>query len=86
MEREKNNQLPFIMYGYRLFDKVKFNNKDYFVLSRRSSGSFKIGSLINKDDKIDGINYKKLELIGLRRNLLVERMVKPISSPAKLLL
>lgn len=81
--KRKNNQLPFIMYGYRLFDKVKFNNKDYFVLSRRSSGSFKIGSLIDKDDKVDGINYKKLELRGLRRNLLIERMVKPISSPSK---
>jgi hypothetical protein len=38
----KLNQLPFIVLGFRLFDKVRYNDQECFVFGRRASGSFEI--------------------------------------------
>ena len=38
----KNNQAPYIVKGYRLFDKVEYNGVECFVFGRRLSGSFDI--------------------------------------------
>ena len=40
--RRKNNQAPYIVKGYRLFDKVEYNGVECFVFGRRLSGSFDI--------------------------------------------
>lgn len=38
--KKKLNQAPYIVKGFRLFDKVKFEDKECFVFGRRSSGYF----------------------------------------------
>ena len=68
----KLNQAPFIVLGFRLFDKVKYNNQECFVLGRRASGSFDIrlldGTTVNA-----GISYKKLKMLKQRSTVLIER-------------
>ena len=54
------NQSSFEVKGYRLFDKVKFENKEYYIWGRRTSGSFLLKDLEN--NKKDGVSYKKLKL------------------------
>lgn len=40
--KKKNNQAPFEVFGFRLFDKVLYNNEILFVYGRRKSGNFNI--------------------------------------------
>lgn len=69
---KKLNQAPYIVHGFRLFDKVKYDNQECFIFGRRSSGYFDIRRL--DGTKLSaGISYKKLELIQRRKGLLIER-------------
>ena len=63
--KRKSNQTSYITHGFRLFDKVKINNKIGFVWGRRTSGSFLIKN-INGYVISNGITYKKLTLIEKR--------------------
>lgn len=69
---KKLNQAPYFVKGFRLFDKVKYDNQECFIFGRRSSGYFDLR-------KLDGTNihksasYKKLNLLQPRQSLLVER-------------
>jgi N6-L-threonylcarbamoyladenine synthase len=68
----KRNQAPYLVKGYRLFDKVSFQGKECFIFARRSSGYFDIRTL-------DGMKispcagYKKLRLLEPRKTILTER-------------
>ncbi len=70
--KKKLNQAPYIVKGYRLFDKVKYDNIECFIFGRRSSGYFDLrkldGTTIHKS-----ANYKKLDIISKRKNLIIER-------------
>ena len=69
--RRKLNQAPYKVMGYRLFDKVKVDDKIGFIFGRRTSGYFDIRKL--DGSKISaGISYKKLELLEARKGLLSE--------------
>ena len=77
---KKLNQAPYIVNGFRLFDKVKYDNQECFIFGRRSSGYFDIRRL--DGTKLSaGISYKKLELIQRRKGLLIERRlaIPPLS-------
>lgn len=69
---KKLNQAPYLVKGFRLFDKVKFDGQECFIFARRSSGYFDIR-------KLDGISihksasYKKLLLLTKRKSVLIER-------------
>lgn len=69
---KKLNQTPYLVRGFRLFDKVKFDSKSCFIFGRRSSGSFDIrtlsGEVISRC-----ANSKKIELISKRNGYLLER-------------
>ncbi len=68
----KNNQAPYKVKGFRLFDKVKFKGIECFIFSRRTSGSFDIRTL----DGIRlsaGVSYKKLSFLEPRKSYLTER-------------
>ena len=56
------NQAPFKVFGFRLFDKVRYQDNVYFVYGRRLRGSFSIRD-INGENKKD-ISYKKLKYIN----------------------
>ena len=59
--KKKNNQAPFEVFGFRLFDKVLYNNKIFFVYGRRKSGSFNIRDFNGENSK--DVSRKKFKLI-----------------------
>lgn len=63
--KKKNNQAPFEVFGFRLFDKVLYNNEINFIYGRRKSGCFDIRDFDGKNSK--NITYKKLKLIRGKR-------------------
>lgn len=73
------NQAPFEVRGFRLFDKVKFNDKVCFIFGRRSSGYFDLRTL-------DGVsvsksaNSKNIQILVRKSGYLQE--VKRCSSPS----
>lgn len=70
---KKNNQAPYTVKGFRLFDKVKYQNKEYFIFGRRSSGQFDVKDLSENKVNKGSISCKKLKFIEPRKTVLVER-------------
>lgn len=68
--KKKLNQAPYLVKGFRLFDKVLYNGIECFIYGRRSSGSFDIRKLDGTKVKA-GISYKKLVLLERRKNFLI---------------
>ena len=66
--KKKINQSPFEVFGFRLFDKVMFNNQYYFIYGRRISGYFNIRDIDGKNSK--DITYKKLKLYRCKRSMI----------------
>ena len=71
-KRESCN-LPYIMYGFRMYDKVLFDNQECFIIGRRSNGSFALGS-IDGEMISGGRTYKKLTLLEYAGTLLSFRL------------
>lgn len=69
----KRNQAEYIVKGFRLFDKVKYNNQEYFIFGRRSSGFFDIRNLSGEKVNKGSISCKKLQLIEMPKKYLIER-------------
>ena len=69
----KRSQMPYVVGGYRLWDKVLYKGQECFVSGRRTSGSFTLkkldGTRISK-----GVTFKKLRLLEPATNYLIERM------------
>jgi hypothetical protein len=67
----KNNQAPYEVKGFRLFDKVSFKDIECFVFGRRSTGYFDIrlldGTSIHKSAK-----FSELKLLQRAKGLLIE--------------
>lgn len=72
--KKKLNQAPYIVKGFRLFDKVKFGDKECFIFGRRSSGYFDLRTL-NGDSIHKSAGHKKLKLLEIKKSLLTERRV-----------
>ena len=70
--KRKLNQTPYIVKGFRLFDKVLFNKQECFIFGRRATGYFDLrkldGTVIHRS-----ASYKKLTLLEPRDTLLTER-------------
>ena len=70
--KKRLNQAPYIVKGFRLFDKVKYDGQECFIFGRRSNGYFDLR-------KIDGTkinanaNYKKISLLQTRKNYITEK-------------
>jgi len=68
----KSNQAAKEVFGYRLFDRVKFNKIECFVFGRRTRGNFNIrlldGTILHSD-----ILYKKLKFLEHSSTTLIER-------------
>lgn len=70
----KSNQAPREVKGFRLFDRVRYNNTECFIFGRRSSGYFDLRKLGGA--KIhNSASYKKLMLLEHSNTLLTERMM-----------
>ena len=67
----KRHQAPYLVHGFRLFDKVLCKGEGGFIFGRRSSGAFDVRHLDGA--KISaGISYKKLLLLEKRKMFLTE--------------
>lgn len=70
--KKKLNQSPYLVRGFRLFDKVEYGNQECFIFGRRATGYFDLrkldGTIIHRS-----ASYKKLKLIQLRNTWLIER-------------
>lgn len=67
--KKKNNQAPFEVFGFRLFDKVLYNNEINFIYGRRESGNFNIRDFNGENPK--DVSYKKLKLIRGKRHPII---------------
>ena len=76
----KRNQAPYLVHGFRLFDKVMLNRRQCFIFGRRLRGNFNVrtidGVLIHSD-----INFKKLIFLEVSRRFLVTLKREPIRFP-----
>lgn len=70
----KRSQTPYTVFGFRLFDKVKYKGIECFISARRLTGSFRIRKLDGTAISA-GVTYKKLKLIGKRKMFLIERRI-----------
>ena len=68
----KRNQAPYLVKGFRLFDKVLYQGKECFIFGRRVSGRMDVrlldGTHINAS-----VGYKNLKLLESRKAYLTER-------------
>lgn len=71
--KRKLNQAPYLVKGFRLFDKVKFSGIECFIFGRRSSGCFDLRSL-NGTRINPSVDYRKLKLIEIRKSLIIEKI------------
>ena len=71
----KRNQASYLVKGFRLFDKVAYNNQECFIFGRRNSGYFDLRKL--DGTKIHAsVSYKKLKLLETQKTMLCERRMR----------
>lgn len=71
--RRKLNQAPYLVKDFRLFDRVEFQRKEYFIFGRRQSGFFDIRDLQGNKINKSSVSYKNLKLLEKSRSLIIER-------------
>ena len=69
----KRNQAPYEVKGFRLYDKILYQGREYYIFGRRSSGFFDIRTLDGKKENNGSISYKKLKLLETKKYYLTER-------------
>lgn len=70
--QKKLNQAPYLIKGFRLYDKVSYNGQVGFITGRRSTGYFAIKD-INWTKIHDSASWEKIELIETRKNYLTQK-------------
>lgn len=58
----KRNQASYLVKGFRLFDKVSYQSKEYFIFGRRATGFFDIRTLDGTKVNKGSVSYKKLRI------------------------
>jgi predicted nucleic acid-binding Zn finger protein len=71
--KRKRNQAAYLVKGFRLFDKVGYDKKDYFVFGRRNNGFFHIRDLSGNTVKKGSLNCKHIKFISIRKSYLYEK-------------
>ena len=69
----KLNQSGYLVKGYRLFDKVRYQGNEYFVFGRRKTGFFDIRTLSGEKVNKGSISIKKIAFVDTRKNYITER-------------
>lgn len=70
---KKLNQAQFEVKGFRLFDKIQYQGKLYYIFGRRNTGFFDIRTLEGTKVNNGSISCKSFKLIERRKSLLTER-------------
>ncbi|WP_242939507.1 RNA-guided endonuclease IscB [Sulfobacillus thermosulfidooxidans] len=79
----KANKSPSFVFGFQLFDKVRYNGQECFVFGRRLRGAFDL-RLLDGTKITSGASHNKLTLLERASTLLIqlEKGGKAASSPA----
>ena len=72
----KRNQAGYTVKGFRLYDKVLYDRKEYFIFGRRQSGFFDIRDLSGQKVNKGSISYKKLKFLETTNSYLTERRMQ----------
>ena len=71
----KANQAPYLVKGFRLFDRVKYQGQECFIFGRRTSGYFDLRRL--DGSKIHAsASWKHIKLLETKSYVLTERRVQ----------
>ena len=70
------------VFGFRLFDNVKYKGENCFIYGRRASGSLDVRKL-DRTTVSTGVTYKKLILVSKRKTFLTERRLAHFLPTAK---
>lgn len=73
--RKKKNQASYQVFGFRLFDKVKYAGRECFIFARRVSGYFDL-RLLSGEKIHASASYKKIQLLETKKSLLTERRIR----------
>lgn len=68
----KRNQAEYLVKGFRLFDKVSYDGKPYFIFGRRSNGFFDIRNLSGEKVNKGSVSCKKLKFLETAKGYLTE--------------
>ena len=71
----KQNQAEYIVKGFRLYDKVAYRDREYFIFARRKSGFFDLRDLSGIKVNKGSLSYKKIKFLEPRQYYLCERRV-----------
>lgn len=69
----KLNQSDYLVKGYRIFDKVRYQGKEYFIFGRRKKGFFDIRTLSGEKVNNGSLSIKKIAFVDTRKNYITER-------------
>lgn len=69
----KRNQSDYVVKGFRLFDKVAYCGKEYFIFGRRLTGYFDIRDLQGNKVSKGSVSYKQLKLLEKAKSYLSEK-------------
>lgn len=71
----KRNQAEYIIKGFKLYDKVAYEDREYFIFGRRQSGFFDLRDLSGIKVNKGSLSYKKIKFLEPRQSYLCERRV-----------
>ena len=69
---KKNNQAPYKVFGFKLFDTVQYKQKNYIVFGRRNSGYFDVRILDGESVNKGSVSCKNLRFIQTNSNYIIE--------------
>ena len=69
----KRNQAEYKVKGFRLFDRVVYQGKTYFIFGRRTSGFFDIRTLDGTKVNKGSLSCKKIKFLETSQGYLVEK-------------
>mgnify|MGYP004458494683 FL=1 len=73
----KRKQASYLVKGFRLFDKVLYQGKSYFIFARRVTGFFDIRTLDGTKVNKGSVSYKKLRIQDTAKAYLKEARAIP---------
>lgn len=69
----KRNQAEYLVKGFRLFDRVQYQGKPYFIFGRRNSGFFDIRTLDGSKVNKGSLSCKKIKFLDTPHSYLTEQ-------------
>ncbi|MDD5833009.1 MAG: RNA-guided endonuclease IscB [Clostridiales bacterium] len=69
----KRNQAEYKVKGFRLYDKVQYQGKQYFIFGRRQSGFFDIRTLDGNKINKGSVSCKRIKFLETSRGWLTEQ-------------